>query len=47
MDEHSPGVHNHAEIRRDVSEGKMINLSIETKVATGLVMLIVGAMAQG
>ena len=34
-----------------VTEGKMINLSIETKVAiavtTGFLVLIVGAMAQG
>jgi hypothetical protein len=34
-----------------MTEGKMINLSIETKVAiavaTGFLMLIVGAMAQG
>ena len=34
-----------------MTEGKMINLSIETKVAiavaTGFVLMLVGAMAQG
>jgi hypothetical protein len=51
----APGIHQPAEIRKDqkkaIIEGKIMNLSVETKVAiavaTTFIVFIVGAMAQG